>query len=380
MLPQKIEEGFRILTLRAKVDEDVIEFIRRYQVLASHMYWARRLGIKPSEAVMEKINEEVKSYWRWHIIDEEDPMYLFKGVEKTAMPHSAILRLPLVDALHERKGAYIKDGKLILRLNKTIELKIPEKALEWFNKRLAEKPDRKTVRVLERDGQLVIQVVLHKRNVAKLPEDPLLVVVDLNSSYGVVVHYWDGKLIKTEKYKPPNRGAKWHEVRWLMKLKDTLYNQATITQAQINTYHALIRKTLSGSNKAWIQQTVDRVVRRTRRMAKRHGKDPLVFIDVPDDESLRGTPSQRTIRSFAKYLINILSWYGIYWKEVRLYSTICPRCGAKLGLAEKTRHARIMACPRCGFKEDRDNIPLHWAINRYLNPDPRRGEASKKVV
>ncbi|WP_291998768.1 zinc ribbon domain-containing protein [Caldivirga sp.] len=192
-------------------------------------------------------------------------------------------------------------------------------------------------------------------------------VIDLNSSYGIVVHYWDGKLIRTEKYKPPNKGAMWREVKWLMKLRDTLYNQGTITQAQINTYSALVRKMLSKSSKAWIQQTVDRVVRRVRRIAKGHGKEPLVLIDVPSDESLRGSPLQRTIRSFAQYLTNVLSWYGIYWEEVRLYSTICPRCGARLRLVEKTRHVRIMACPRCGFSEDRDKVPLHWAI-KHLTP------------
>ncbi|PSO07079.1 hypothetical protein B9Q04_12795 [Candidatus Marsarchaeota G2 archaeon BE_D] len=33
-----------------------------------------------------------------------------------------------------------------------------------------------------------------------------------------------------------------------------------------------------------------------------------------------------------------------------------------------------MKCQKCGFREDRDNIPLYWAINRL--PAPRRGEAS----
>ncbi|GAB6946059.1 hypothetical protein JCM16161A_01890 [Vulcanisaeta sp. JCM 16161] len=363
---QKVEEGFRVLTLEAEVDADVIEFIKKYQALASHLYWSKRLGIEPSETVLSKIDNEIKSYWKWHVIDEDDPMYLFKGIEKTPRPYSTIIRLPLVDALHERKGAFIHDGKLVLRLNKKVEVPIPKRALDWLNKRFAENPDKKTVRVFERGGKLVAQIILHKKNVVALPNNPLLVVVDLNSSHGIVVHYWDGGLIKTEKYKPPNRSAAWHNVKHLMKLRDVLYNQGCITQQQINKYSAIIRETLSGSMKSWIQQTVDKIVRRVRRIAKRHGKEPLVMIDVPDDESLRGTSLQRTLLSFAKYFENILSWYGIYFEEARLYSTVCPRCGEKLDLKMKTRNLRLMTCKKCGFEEERDKVPLYWALNKLL--------------
>ena len=368
MSPQKIEEGFRVLTLTANVDDDILNYIRRYQVLASHIYWARRLGIEPAKEVLDKIKKEVKSYWRWQLINEKDPMYLFKGIEKTPEPYSIILKLPLVDALHPKKGAFIDGNKLVLRLNNRVEIEIPRRALEWLNKRLAENPDRKTVKVFERDGKLVVQIVLHKRNVVERPGNPLLVVVDLNSSHGIVVHYWDGKLIKTEKYKPPNRSSKLVYAKRLMKVRDNLYNQGTITQTQINVYSSLIRKALSGSMKSWIQQTVDRVVRRVRRIARRHGKEPLVMIDVPDDESLRGSSLQRTLRSFARYLENVLSWYGVYWEERRLYSTICPNCGSELRLKMRTRNTRVMECPRCGFNADRDAVPLYWALKYLSHP------------
>ncbi|WP_252901593.1 hypothetical protein [Vulcanisaeta sp. JCM 14467] len=50
--------------------------------------------------MLEELRSEVKAYWRWHVIDERDPMYLFKGVKETPRPYSVILKLPLVDALH----------------------------------------------------------------------------------------------------------------------------------------------------------------------------------------------------------------------------------------------------------------------------------------
>lgn len=359
---QRIEEGFRVLTLQYPLSEDVKEFIEEYKVLASHLYWCKRLGLEPAKEVVEKLWERVPSYWRWQLVDPKNPMYLFKGVERTPLLYRTILRLPLVDAIHERKGAYIKDGKLVLRLSKKLELEIPERALRWLEKRFAEKPDKKYVRVFERDNKLVVQIVLHKINRVEMPRDPLLVVVDVNSSYGIVVHFWDKKLIKTMKFRPPNRGNRWRHVRELMSHRDLLYNQGCLTQRQINVYSSLIRLTLKASAKGWIQQTVAKIVKRIRRMAKRHGKEPMVLIDKPDYSSLHGTPLQRTLCSFVKYLENLLSWYGIYWEEKRLYSTVCPICGGKMMLVEKTRRTRIMRCDSCGFKEDRDNIPLYWVI------------------
>jgi len=179
----------------------------------------------------------------------KDPMYLFRGVEETPVPYRTILRLSLVDALHKTKGAYIKDGKLVLRLNWRVELDIPERALKWLGKRFAEKPDKKYVRVFEGDNKLVVQIVLHKINRVEISKDSLLVVVDVNSSYGIVVHLWNEKLIKTMKFRPPNRGNRWRHVRELMHHRDLLYNQGCLSQKQINVYSSLIRFTMKGSIK-----------------------------------------------------------------------------------------------------------------------------------
>jgi len=29
---------------------------------------------------------------------------------------------------------------------------------------------------------------------------------------------------------------------------------------------------------------------------------------------------------------------------------------------ERTKRTRIMVCSRCGFRADRDEVPLHWAL------------------
>lgn len=55
-----------------------------------------------------------------------------------------------------------------------------------------------------------------------------------------------------------------------------------------------------------------RIVKKIRRISRRHNKKPLVLINVLDYLSIHGTSLQRTLLSFARYLENLLSWYGIY--------------------------------------------------------------------
>jgi hypothetical protein len=41
---QRIEEGFRVLTLQYPITEDIKEFIEEYRALASHFYWCKRVS------------------------------------------------------------------------------------------------------------------------------------------------------------------------------------------------------------------------------------------------------------------------------------------------------------------------------------------------
>ncbi|ABL87340.1 transposase, IS605 OrfB [Pyrobaculum islandicum DSM 4184] len=45
----------------------------------------------------------------------------------------------------------------------------------------------------------------------------------------------------------------------------------------------------------------------------------------------------------------LAQWYGLPYLEERLYSTVCPKCGAKMA-EEKNR---VMKCA-CGFSDHRD--------------------------
>jgi putative transposase len=64
------------------------------------------------------------------------------------------------------------------------------------------------------------------------------------------------------------------------------------------------------------------------------------------------------VRRFIKILETQLKWYGVPYEFRRLPSRLCPKC--EVGMEELP--GRRMKCPRCGLEEDRDKIPILWAL------------------
>jgi putative transposase len=94
-----------------------------------------------------------------------------------------------------------------------------------------------------------------------------------------------------------------------------------------------------------------------------------VIVDVPEDSSVRAlkeggySPERKILLNFGrlrKRLKGLAEWYSIPYREERLYSTLCPRCGAKMSVLPN-RHVRCA----CGFEAHRDEVPFHWAIKRF---------------
>jgi putative transposase len=96
-----------------------------------------------------------------------------------------------------------------------------------------------------------------------------------------------------------------------------------------------------------------------------------VVVDKPMDESIRelkegGSVARRNkihlnVGRFVKRLRELAEWYGVPYREERLYSTVCPRCGGKMGELPNRR----VRCVVCGFEAHRDEVPILWAQKRY---------------
>ncbi len=94
-----------------------------------------------------------------------------------------------------------------------------------------------------------------------------------------------------------------------------------------------------------------------------------IVVDVPDDDSIRelkegGYKAER--KAFLNFgrirrrLQGLAEWYGVPYREERLYSTVCPRCGRKMSVLPDRR----VRCA-CGFEAHRDEVPALWAMRRF---------------
>jgi len=95
----------------------------------------------------------------------------------------------------------------------------------------------------------------------------------------------------------------------------------------------------------------------------------MVIVDVPDHNSIKalkegGYASERkTFLNFGRLrrrLQGLAEWYGVPYREERLYSTVCPRCGRKM---EELPNRRVRRA--CGFEAHRDEVPALWAMRRF---------------
>jgi putative transposase len=64
------------------------------------------------------------------------------------------------------------------------------------------------------------------------------------------------------------------------------------------------------------------------------------------------------VRRLIKILETQLKWYGVPYEFKRLPSRVCPECETKM----EELPGRRVRCPRCGLEEDRDKIPILWAL------------------
>ena len=95
-----------------------------------------------------------------------------------------------------------------------------------------------------------------------------------------------------------------------------------------------------------------------------------IVVDAPKDKSIRKIKEGRynpqkkallDVGRLKKRIEQLAEWYGVPFREQRLYSTICPHCGAKM---EELPNRRVR-CQICGLEAHRDEIPLLWAARRF---------------
>ncbi|CCC81909.1 zinc ribbon domain-containing protein [Thermoproteus tenax] len=281
------------------------------------------------------------------------------------------------------RAVFVDLKKGVLRVRK---LGIPSFAVElkksnvtWIRERLEEGAKLKLafLGVEKRGGEkeptfggLYVALVF-AREVAQIAPRAL-VVVDVNrlDHYIKVGLVTDGRAVELRKFPKRERIRKLERIHvHISRLSRALarVNEDIDPRRALDIQRQLWK--LETKRYGIIREIVVDAAREIIKLAREH--KAAIVVDTMEDESYREL-KERSGNGMRKHLLDGLGqlrrrlkelsqWYGLPYLEERLYSTACPRCGAKMTKEE----GRFVRCPTCGFRAHRDNVPVIWAEKRY---------------
>ncbi|MFZ8795546.1 MAG: zinc ribbon domain-containing protein [Acidilobaceae archaeon] len=283
--------------------------------------------------------------------------------------------LPMT-VLRIQNGARRGDGgaPLVLDLDRGVmrlrsichaEASIPR----WVYDRIEEGGDIVFARLGLKGGVPAVALVAERYVEPYKPES--LIVIDANSwRHGVAIAYVNRNRRIGEFYKSrPN-----------LRLVDRLYRKAVKLWRLYGRLRRLGLHKTSEGRKVFrdLRRTMSKIYRVLREHSQRSAGDVVrkavrlkakVVIDNALSESWRDLLEEGLsrgkakiymvgVRRFIKILETQLRWYGVPYEFKRLPSRVCPNCEIEM----EELPGRIMKCPRCGLEEDRDKIPVLWAL------------------
>jgi putative transposase len=197
-----------------------------------------------------------------------------------------------------------------------------------------------------------------RREIAPMEAERLL-VVDVNALHnGLAWAVVEGERIVEKGVLKPNISKILHLQKVIARLdsvcaeKDERCGEAMAVKSRI---WRLLRE--------WEDEAAKKIVGLARQYKA------AVVVDMPNDESMRelkegGYASEKKVflnfGRIRRRLRGLAEWYGVPYREERLYSTVCPRCGRKM---EELPNRRVRCA--CGFEAHRDEVPALWAMKRF---------------
>jgi putative transposase len=242
----------------------------------------------------------------------------------------------------------------------------------WVYDRIEEGGDIVFAMLGLKDGVPAVALVAERYVEPYRPET--LMVVDANSwRHGVAIAYVNAN----------HRIGFYTKSRPNLRLVDMLYRRAVNLW---KLYSRLKRMGLHETPKSRrvyreLKRTTSRIYRILRDHSQREAHNialravkvkAKVVIDNALEESWRNLLEEglsrgeakihmADVRRFIKILETQLKWYGVPYEFRRLPSRLCPNCEIEM----EELPGRKMKCPRCGLEEDRDKIPVLWALKLY---------------
>jgi len=267
------------------------------------------------------------------------------------------------------RGVFVDLPRREVRIRKwgggTIVLPLSEGAVRWIEERVEE--GGRLVFAMAWIGRsrrnravALYAALVFRRDVEQMTPRRLL-VVDLNALHnGVAYAVVEEKRVLEKSVLRPDVGKIIHLQRQIALLDSlcaeredgAICNQATAVRSRL-----------------WrlLRQWEDEAARKIVRLAQQY--KAAIVADVPLDESMRElkegnyAAERKIMLNFGRLrrrIRELAEWHGILYREERLYSTICPVCGAKM---EELPERRVRC--QCGFEAHRDEVPIAWAQKRF---------------
>ncbi len=298
----------------------------------------------------------------------------FKGLKKNGIWVKK-MRPPLVFDAQLRlkserdisRGVFIDLPKREVRVRKwgggTVVLPLTEKATEWILARVREGGKLAMAVVWigasRRNSVMKLYVALvFRREVAPM-EVKRLLVVDFNALHnGLSWAVLEERRIVTKGILRPNVSKIAHMQKVVSKLDSVCAKKDKACDGA-----------MAANSRMWrlLRSWEDEAAKKLVHLALQYRA--AIVVDLPKDNSIQklkegSYASERKIflhfGRIRRRLQGFAEWYGVPYKEERLYSTLCPRCGRKMTVLPNRR----VRCS-CGFEAHRDDVPFHWAIKRF---------------
>ena len=362
-------ESYRTILIRRRIEEISSEQLQRFvEVQEAFRKWATewyRSGFKapmPDRNPLRYFVNELRYALRLIPVNG-----LKNGVWRVPLPFNAQLRLSSEKDIS--CGVFVDLPKGELRVRKwgggTIVVKLKEENVKWILERVKEGGRLKLAMAwignAKRSNVATFNVALVFSREATPIEVRRVLAVDLNALHNGVV--WgiveEGRIIKRKVERP--------DLRAIERLQREISRMDSLCAKRGEPY---CRQSAIAKSRLWrsLCQFEDDTARKIVRLALQY--KAAIVVDTPEDESLRKIKEGRydpqrkamlNIGRLKRRIEKLAEWHGVLYREARLYSTVCPRCGAKM--AELPN--RKVRCPKCGFEAPRDKIPLLWAAKLF---------------
>ena len=245
---------------------------------------------------------------------------------------------------------------------------------KWVIERVREGGDIKFARIGLKDNEPYLALIAEHEVEPYTPSGYIL-AVDVNSwRYGIAWGLVRGGRLVT-----------WRTEGLNTFLINTLYHQAVDRERVVGKLRRVgyedslkasrVREQVKSRRSRIYRITRDKAYFLANKLVRKALKyKALLVIDDMTEESRRellekGLPRgvvklfMGNLRRFVHQLKTLAQWYGVPYRFVRLYSTVCPKCGYGLTQVE----GRVMVCGNCGFRAPRDMVPMYWAVKYNLN-------------